>query len=317
MQSNKKISSLVAAIFAVVLVVVVGVALFFQTTTHPDNMMNADIQYYYKEKASGQMTAVEGVVSGKNGEDLLLQSIHALQTGPSGELLESTVPSNLKVLDIRLKNNVAYVNLSENYSDMKSGEEILCRAGIVWTLTSLEFVDYVVIEVDGEELTKANGDPIGKMNRDDIVLDIEVSPEPTNLETVTLYFSNEDGTALVKEDREIEVNPNQPLERYVLEQLIAGPQEEGHVMTIPQETKIREINTIDGICYVDLSIEFVTKHAGGSTGEGLTIYSIVNSLTELNHIDKVQFLIEGERQEEYKGHYDLSKPFAPLDFSAE
>jgi len=41
----------------------------------------------------------------------------------------------------------------------------------------------------------------------------------------------------------------------------------------------------------------------------LTIYSIVNSLTEINSVKKVQFLIDGEKISDCKGHLDFSKPF--------
>lgn len=43
--------------------------------------------------------------------------------------------------------------------------------------------------------------------------------------------------------------------------------------------------------------------------EKLTIYSIVNSLTEVNTVNKVQFLIEGEKINEYNGDMDFSKTF--------
>jgi germination protein M len=98
-----------------------------------------------------------------------------------------------------------------------------------------------------------------------------------------------------------------------LEQLIAGPKEEDHYATIPPETKIMDVTTTsDGVCYVNLSQEFVTKHSGGSTGELLTIYSIVNSLSEMENVEKVQFLIEGEKVEAFKGHVDFSTPFVPV-----
>ena len=43
--------------------------------------------------------------------------------------------------------------------------------------------------------------------------------------------------------------------------------------------------------------------------EKMTIYSIVNSLTELKEIDKVQFLIEGEKVKEFKGNFRFNNAF--------
>lgn len=167
------------------------------------------------------------------------------------------------------------------------------------------------ITVAGEDIKKANGQVIGIMGADDVVIDTVISPEPKNYRTVKLYFSNKDATQFNVEEREIEVNPNEPIEKYIIEELIKGPKESGSYPTVPPETKLRSIKTetTDGICYVDLSGDFVVKHTGGSAGEWFTIYSIVNSLTELDNIKKVQFLIEGEKQQDFKGHMDFSKPF--------
>ena len=74
-----------------------------------------------------------------------------------------------------------------------------------------------------------------------------------------------------------------------MDELIKGPQAKGSLATVPPETKVRNIMTQDGICYVDLSSEFVSRHSGGKAKELLTIYSIVNSLTALDDVSKVQF----------------------------
>ena len=209
-----------------------------------------------------------------------------------------------------LERSTVTLDVSGEYHEMKGGKEVICRSSIVWTLTELEFVKYVRITVEGKELTKVNGEPIGLMNRKNVVIDPVISPESKRHETVKLYFSNEDATELVAEEREIEISRNQPREKCVMEQLIKGPRTKGLYATVPPETKLLDITvTEDGVCYVNLSSDFVSKHSGGSTGELLTVYSIVDSLTDLYDIDKVQFLIEGEKMDEFKGHLDFSKPF--------
>jgi len=41
----------------------------------------------------------------------------------------------------------------------------------------------------------------------------------------------------------------------------------------------------------------------------MTLYSIVNSLTEIPPIKGVQILIEGKQRESLTGHIDISMPF--------
>ena len=141
----------------------------------------------------------------------------------------------------------------------------------------------------------------------------EIITEPLDEVTVKLYFSNGDSTGLDVEVRRIIVNPNQELGGYVLTELIKGPVDENLKPTVPPETKVLDLKVLDGVCYVDLSSDFVTKHSGGTSEELLTIYSIVNSLTSIEGIDKVQFLIEGEKQTTFKGGVDFSIQFTAKD----
>lgn len=306
-KKRKKTSKLVWGILVLLLAAMVAFGIYITTRTKQAESRSTD--FYYLETATSAMKPERKEIVGNTEAELLSAALIELKSGPKTEGLEGVVPKNVKFVSANLDKGIVTVNVNSSYIQMKAGEELLCRASIVWTLTGLDFVSKVKITVDGEELKKTNGEPMGLMGRDDIVIDAVISPEPTNRQTVKLYFSNQDATGLSVEEREIEVNPNVPLEKYVMEQLIAGPKESGHYATVPPETKIRDIKTVDGICYVDLSSEFVSKHSGGSTGEGLTIYSIVDSLAELENVKKVQFLIEGEKVEEFKGHVDFSKPF--------
>ena len=61
---------------------------------------------------------------------------------------------------------------------------------------------------------------------------------------------------------------------------------------INPETKIVNILTKDGICYVNLDSSFLTVVNNVSTE--VAVYAIVNSLVELDNINKVQILVNGE-----------------------
>jgi len=83
--------------------------------------------------------------------------------------------------------------------------------------------------------------------------------------------------------------------RFVLvEELIAGPsgQIEWLYPSINPGTKIVNVMTKDGVCYVNLDENFLTVINNVSTD--ISIYSIVNSLVELSSVNKVQILVNGE-----------------------
>lgn len=126
-------------------------------------------------------------------------------------------------------------------------------------------------------------------------------------QTLTLYFGDKEAMYLEPEVRVVPKNGRSLAELAVLE-LIKGPSEEGHSVVIPPETRLLGVKVKDEIAYVDFSQEFKTKHWGGSAGELMTIFSVTNTLTELEGINKVQFLIEGKRTETLAGHFALNEP---------
>jgi len=138
----------------------------------------------------------------------------------------------------------------------------------------------------------------------------DIGAEPAGPEKITLYFGDNQAMYLVPEEREV-AKGNRTLEEVIIAELIKGPTKPGSTRTIPEGTKLISVSVVDGVAYVNFSKEFQTKHWGGSAGEMMTIYSVVNSLAKLEGIEKVQFLLEGKKQESILGHMDTTQPIAP------
>lgn len=84
------------------------------------------------------------------------------------------------------------------------------------------------------------------------------------------------------------------------------------INAIPEDTKVNSLHIISGVCYLDLSEEFLGDVA--DTKSDQVVYSVVNSLTSLTSIEKVKITVEGEEIESYRGTVDLRKP---LSFNSE
>ena len=127
---------------------------------------------------------------------------------------------------------------------------------------------------------------------------------------VTLLFGSTDGQGLIREERKATKRDTLLDQiREVIEQLIEGPYSV-LVRTIPDETKLNTVYLLsDGTLVVDFSREIQTLHTGGTTGEILTVYSIVNTLTmNFKQVERVQILVDGEGVETLVGHLDLEQP---------
>ncbi len=132
---------------------------------------------------------------------------------------------------------------------------------------------------------------------------------PTQKLKVKVYFSNQDATKVVAEEREVLAEDKYTA---VVQELINGTSQEHLVSLIPKSTILKSVTVSNGIAYVDFDDSIVRKFNGGSGAEIILVASIVNTLTEFSEIDKVQLLLNGASMETIAGHLDTSKPFARM-----
>ncbi len=266
---------------------------------------------YYINLNTNTLEIEKRVINSVSDQKLMFNTVvEEYFSGSKNANLGLTLPKEFKVNDKRYYNNTAYIDIASSYNDMESYLKILSMGSLVYTLTDLSFINNVSVSVDGVPIMDRNNENAAVLNRSTVMNNPTVSPEKTNWQVLLLYFADETGTKLVCQQRGMEVKQSQSLEYQIVEQLISGPDNSNGtnlIATVPSDTKIKDIKTEDGICYVNLSNDFLKKQ--GNVSETLTIYSIVNSLTELDYVNKVQFLIEGEKINEYSGEIDFSKPF--------
>lgn len=211
-----------------------------------------------------------------------------------------------------INGNYLTVDFDEAYYGLSIIQEVITRAAIVKTLTQIPDITYVSFMVDGLPLVDVDGVEIGVMTADSFVENPGDSINSTAQTTLTLYFSSNDGASLKKETRTVHYSSNISMDKLVVEQLLAGPKTSGLKGIIPSGTRLVTISTVDGVCYVSLSENF--KNQDPEISEAVVLYAIVNSLTELPDVDKVQISINGNTTDKVRYDYDLSAMYeANLD----
>lgn len=136
---------------------------------------------------------------------------------------------------------------------------------------------------------------------------VTTTTQPAKKVEIELYFGNNQGDKIVKEMRSVNETSNLP--KAAMEQLIAGPESKDLIDTIPEGTKILNVDIIKGVAYANFSSELSTKHWGGSAMEALTIQSIVDTLSQFNGVKQVKILLDGSPADTIAGHIDVSQPF--------
>ena len=126
--------------------------------------------------------------------------------------------------------------------------------------------------------------------------------------TLDLYFTNETGDRLKKEQVKVYYSSNVPLEKVVVQQLIKGPRQDGTYPTLSPDTKILGVSISEGIGYVNLDKTFLDQTL--TVQESIPIYSIVNSLVDACHVTKVQISVNGETKKTFRESVDLDQFFS-------
>ena len=127
-----------------------------------------------------------------------------------------------------------------------------------------------------------------------------------------LYYVGDDGLTLSGVERDIALGESTLEQARLLIAAQIAPVPEPAVSAIPAGTTLRAVFLGDhGEAFVDLSKEVATSHPGGTINELLTVYTIVNALTEnLPAVTSVQILVDGKEVETLAGHIDLRRPIA-------
>ena len=101
--------------------------------------------------------------------------------------------------------------------------------------------------------------------------------------------------------------------RQIVNSLLDAPSNERLYRILPENLTLRGLFYDSGLFIIDFSREFNKIFTYGANEQILAVYSIVNSVTELDPKAKVRFLINGTEPEGDEGHMDLSMKLSRLE----
>lgn len=263
--------------------------------------------YYVNNEETKTLTR-EYASETKDTEALLGELFAQLKKIPDKLEYEAPLSNGFELLGHTLDNGQLTLNFDEHYKEMDITKEVLVRAAIVRTVTQIPEISYVSFTVQGELLSDSAGNAIGTMSKDTFIDNAGNEINAYEKVNLRLYFANEDGTGLVEENRRnVVYSSNISLEKLVVEKLIEGPVSEGAYPVANPTTKIVRVTTKDGICYVNLSEDFLSQPYSASAD--VTIYAITNSLVELSNVNKVQITVNGNTNISYREKISLNSIF--------
>lgn len=141
-------------------------------------------------------------------------------------------------------------------------------------------------------------------NKNEYIPQEEISDNQSSETIVSLYFADKETGLLKPEARLINVKEliKSPY-KVLVELLIAGPKNEKLQKTIPDGTKILNVELEKDCLTIDFSAEILNYNKDDKMQKNNLIYSIVNTLTELNEVNQVKFLVNGQKSNEFDDCY--------------
>ena len=284
-----------------------------------DNIEEAENSYkiYYVSSSEDKLVSEDYVAKEEETNKLISELIKQLNNVPDGTALKKPIPDSVDLKSKSLKDGVLTLDFSESYHQLTGISEILRRASVVKTLCQIKEVKKVEYRVENQPLMYSELNPVGAMSADDFI--DNTGGETTYYQTVqiSLYYTNADGKKLYQTRHNVEFDGTISLEELVIRQLMAGPLDNDKLAPVmPPGTKLNKVTFKDGICYVDFSKEFLEGREGVS--DEVIVYSVVNSLSEISSVTKVQFFIDGKPVSSYRETIPIDLPVErKLDIIAE
>ena len=216
---------------------------------------------------------------------------------PNG--FRSIIPTGTSILDVKLDNKVLTVNFSKEILDISSEYEEAMIESIVYTLTSIEGIDKVNIQVEGKELTKL---PHSKKNIPtsldksygiNKVYDINNTKD---IDSITLYYVNSynDNKYYVPVTKYIN-NDSQDKIKVIIEQLSNSLTYESNLMSyLSDNAKLLDYEIDDKTIKLNFNNMILSDISSNNILEEV-VYTIGYSINEVVDVDEVVFYVNNEK----------------------
>lgn len=263
-------------------------------------------QIYYLNPGMTKLVAREYRTMTTDAELLIQELMSNLMNVPADLDVQGALSEKVEYQGYRQEDMVLYLFFDNNYTSMKSYREILCRAALTKTLTQIAGIDYINIYSGDQPLLDMNGMPVGMLSATDFADSISDVNAYGKTE-LTLYFTDEAGELLYPERREVMHNVNTSVERVILEELISGPENTSLRPTLDSGTVMLNVSVNENVCYINFDASFLSNPL--EVRDYIPIYSIVNSLSELSSVNRVQITVNGAQDVTFRDNLSLNTLF--------
>ena len=303
-----KIKKKIKGITMMMLLLTVVTGIFAGCAKERTGKKDDEIYLYYADTDQTSLVTVVYKPKNSTGIEAVREVIEQMNETSTEPNTVTAKPETVEINDIFFEDKILTIDFNLGYEEMGVVTELLCRSAIVLTVTQFQDVEYVNFTVEGQPLCNSQNEPIGNMTETDFVDHGKSDINSFTKVDVILYFADTTGKTLVPVDYEGVCNQNTSVEKMIVESLMKGPKSGNYTKTIPSNVRLLSVTTREGICYVNFDTGFLNEISEVSAE--LEIYSIVNSLSELSYINKVQITVNGSTNKKLRDEISLEFAFS-------
>jgi len=236
---------------------------------------------------------LETLISDGIGEDRI----------PNG--FTSIIPSDTKINEIELDKNVIKLDFSKELLDVKEELEEKIIESIVYTVTSIEGIDKVMIYIDGEILSKL---PKSNINLPTIIdrsfginkkYDID---DYKNIDSVTIYYINKHDDNIYYVPVTKYTNDHREKVEIIIDELTSSPIYTSNLISyLNSNTKLLKTNIEEDLISLEFNNYIFSDYDEKSILEEV-IYTISLSIYDNYNIDNIVFL--NDNKEIYTSNFE-------------
>lgn len=246
---------------------------------------------YYTDRQRRYLLAQEVSVNLATEHDVVAFLIESLLNPPEGSSLVSALPSNTKLLDYSIDNGICTINFSREFEHSgwtRCEAQRLSLLCVVNTLTQLEEIQQVEFCTEGNLLVQYQ---LINISGPFVFDENAIGPVRTGMSEfdATLYLANGTEQYLAAVPTRLRQGAGISQAEHVVEALLRYTPVNGFHSTIPANTTVNSVELRDGICYVDLSGEFLN----GEDHLVRSVHSIIASVCALEDVRSAQITVDG------------------------
>lgn len=200
----------------------------------------------------------------------------------------SPLPAGTELLDVEIRDRVAYINFSGQIGNLSGIDLTLADYCLTLSLSALDGISAVRI--------LSQGRPLGQQPKQTFYeRDVLLSTRDDVLQTVevTLFFRNEAG-ALSGERRSLDLYEGQTLAENLVTALLEGPSDRTLSAVIPEGFLVNTVRVEDGVCYVNLPASSLELLPEEEALQQQILWSLADSLYSIETIESIRLLADGQ-----------------------